>query len=909
MIILQTKLSQPTFTKDLVVRPRLLNKLNAGLDGALTLVVAPAGFGKTTLVSSWLQGVQENGDNALPATWLSLDEGDSDSTVFLNYFVAALQRIFPDAGVETLQLLNSRQEVPTNVLLTTLANEIEAVPTRFVMVLDDLHALQTPKLFDHLNEWLQHWPRKLHLVLVSRFNPPLRLTSLRAQGALNEIRSQDLRFSEAEVSEYFNDVLKRPLDQPVTTLLQQRLEGWIAGYKMASLFLSEGGNVNDLASALLDDEVHIADYLIEEVLTNQPPQIQRFLLKTSILDQLSVSLAETLLDEHDTDCDVRECMDYIRAADLFLIPLDRRYEWYRYHRLFRDVLQRKLSTSISIEKIEQMHALVADWYFAHDLPDLAIQHAIAAGNLTLAAAYMEQSFREVLNREDRPLLERWLRMLPEDFINASPQLLVMRAFNHGFRWELDLLAQAVQRAKPLVAEVGGREDSQILQGLFSVLEGQGYYHIHQYEQVIERCKETLNLLPAEWTYARGVAATWTGISIHATGHPQAAQQFLARQYDSYPDKGDGFALRVLLAMSINQIQSGDYQNAERTSHTMLRYAEQGQLPVVKGWAYYHLGLVNYEWNLLEAAAGYFEQVTAMLYATQTVIARNSLIGLAAIAQASGQTSEAQAIIDSLSRLDYEARGREQPDTASARARLLLMSGQTEAAERWLRQESFDLPDQSLTQWMEQSSLTKVRILLARNQGSDMEEALHILDTVGGLAESTLNRRITIEVLALRALALLNQGHVADAQETLLWSLELARRGSFTRTFVDLGPRMEILLRQVAGHEPVSGAVDRILAAFPQAEAAERYVTIQLQLPTASPSPSDGNGLSGHLTERELELLSLLAEPISLKEIATRMNITYATVRRYTINIYGKFGVHSRWEAVDSAIRQGILSSR
>ena len=909
IIILETKLTRPRVPRDLVARPRLLERLNAGLDGAMTLVIAPAGFGKTTLVSSWLQTANEGKNIALPATWLSLDEGDSERDVFLHYFIAALRVIFPEACPETLRLLHGRQEPPVRVLMNTLSNEIGNLPSRFIVVIDDLHAIRGQAMFEHLNEWLRHWPNQLHLVLLSRFNPPLPLASLRAKGLLTEIRASDLRFSQAEATAYFDHALKISPDDPAIILLQERLEGWIAGLKMASYSLGDRDSAQDLATVLLDQDIFIADYLADEVIASQPLHIQRFLLKTSILDQFCVSLAEMLMDDHD-DCNVRDCMDHIESADLFLIPLDKQHEWYRYHHMFRDVLRHKLATTIPAPQFEEMHVRVAGWFMNHGQPDRAIHHALEANHLKLVALYMEQGLCDALNREDRSVLERWLRMLPGEFINESPELLVMRGFVHGMRWELGLLDQAAQRAKTLLDKGDLSERTQLLTGLIGVLQGQGFYHANQHEQVVNHLGEALAKLPAEWRYVRGVAGTYLGLSLYSSDRPEAAQQFLSGQYESYRDKSDSYALRLLLPMAMNDIQSGKYEYAERTSQIILQQAVDNHLPVMEGWGHYLLGFVNYEWNELEKAAGYFTQVTNLFYATQIAAARNGMIGLAYTLQALGRPAEAMQAIDKLSGIDLEARGYEQMDTTSARARLLLMRGSIEAAERWIHLDTSQLPDQSLIVWVEQPSLTKVRILLARNKGADTQMALQILDTIGELAERSANIRITIEVLALRALALLNQGDSAGARETLIRSVGLARRAPFTRLFVDLGSQMQVLLRQITGQSPVSRSVSRILAAFPGAEAGGGPAALTPHLPPATQSVNpDDDGLDERLTQRELEILLLMAEPISLKEIASRMNITYTTARRYTINIYGKFGVHSRWEAVNSAIRKGILAPR
>lgn len=911
MLVLQTKLNRPSVTRDLVVRPRLLNQLNAGLDGAITLIVAPAGFGKTTLVSSWLEGC--NGDHRfpLPSTWLSLDEGDGDRDIFLQYFIAALQVIFPGACPDTHLLLSSRQNPPARILMNTLSNEIEVLPSPFVVVMDDLHAPHGQALFECLNEWLHHWPRQMHLVLLSRFNPPLPLSSLRVKGLLAEIRARDLRFSEAETMEYLHHVLSVVPDESVVAVLQQRLEGWIAGLKMASLSLGYHWSIQGLTAALLDNEIFIADYLVDVVFNSQPPKIQRFLLKSSILDQISVSLAEALVDELDADCDVRECMNYVESADLFLIPLDNRREWYRYHRLFRDMLHQKLTATLPATEIEAIHIRVAEWYFANGFVDQAIHHALQADDLNLAASYMGHGLCDVLNREDRPTLEGWLRLLPEEFIQKSGTLLAMRGFSHGFRWELARMTQTVQQVEAVQDDGGASDQARtLLQGLIAVLKAQWLYHANQYEQVVNCCREALAILPEEWRYARGIAGVYMGISIHAAGDSEAAERFLIGQYESYRDKGDGFSLRLLLALAMNHLQSGNYENAERTARTILELADQGQMEVMKGWAYYLLGFVHYEWNELERAAEYFGLVAGLFYTTQLAAARNGLIGQAHTAQALNRPAEALQIIDKLSGIDLEAHGHEEIDTTSARARLLLKRGEPDAAERWVNVDTSQLPDQSLIMWMEHTPLTKVRILLARNKGADTHMALQILDSIGDLARRTLNLRITIEVLALRALALLNLGDSAGARNTLIRSLELARRTLFTRTYVDLGPQMQRLLNQVVGHAPVAKSARRILDAFPNAEIARKpAVLLTSSQPVPAVDYADDGDLDEHLTPRELEILVLMAEPISFREIASRMSISYTTARRYTINVYSKFDVHSRWEVVDTAIRRGIIAPR
>ncbi len=905
IILLQTKLNRPGVTKDLISRPRLLTRLNAGLDGHLTLVVAPAGFGKTTLVSSWLQTLSDlgPGDVSIPSAWLTLDEGDSDHNVFLLYFIAAVRTIFPDGCPETLALLKAGQQVPPRLIFSILTNELSLLPSRFILAIDDLHTPQgRAGIVDFLNDWAHHWPPSMHLVLLSRYNPPLPLASLRAKGLLAEIRSRDLRFSPAETVEYFHRTLGSSFDALDISHLQGRLAGWIAGLKMAILSMNDAEDARALTSMLTGGDTHIAKYLVDEVYARQTPAIQEFLLKTSIADQFCTSLCEAILESEADDGHARACLDYLEAADLFMMPLDKRQEWYRYHDMFRDSLRQKLAASVSPAEIDQLHLRAADWFAAHDLTEQAIAHAMEAGSLKSVARYMQQGLRDVLNREDRSTLERWLALVPESFIQQTPELLVMRGFVLALRFEHERLSRTLEQAETLL-EGDHSESRQALRGAIAMLKGLTFYFYRQPARVIPYCQEALALLPEDWVYVRGNAGMYIGIGLYADGHANEAEEFLFKAYENANIKTDGYALRHLQALAINAVQAGNYEIAERTAQVIVRNCPPGRLPVILGWGHYLLGFVNYEWNDLETAARHFEQVAGMYFTTLLAIARNGQIGQALVHQALGREAAALETIDHLGQMDLEYRGREEIDTASSRVRLLLIQGRQEEAERWADLFNVLPPPQALPPWLENPHLTQARLLITRNQEDDIPSALQLLSEVAELADHTYNTRVTLEVLALRALALSTQGDDEGAHEALIGSVKLARKGIFTRLYVDLGPRMQQLLTQIALHRSSSKMVNRILAAFPGDDATPGHGN-RLLGSQASPT---GDEQVIHLAPRELEVLTLLAEPISLKVIASRLNISYVTARRYTISLYDKFDVHSRWEAVDIAVRKGIIS--
>jgi LuxR family maltose regulon positive regulatory protein len=899
-VLLLTKLYRPGVTKDLVVRPRLLELLDAGLDSPLTLVVAPAGFGKTTLVSSWVEAHSRAGDSVhtLPVAWLSLDEGDGDRDVFLHYFIAAVRTIFPDACPETLDLLQARHEPPLRVLTDVLNNELEALARPFVVVLDELNYLHGRAVFDFLSDWMRHWPRQMHLVLLSRFNPPLPLAALRAKGLLTEIRVHNLRFSPEEANEYFRQKIGALPDELALSHLQQHLEGWIAGLKMVALSLAGRDGDGALSVAELDGDVYIGDYLMDEVFNVQSPAMREFLLRTSIVEQFSKSLGEALLDDQDDAC---ACFDALETADLFVTPLDKQHEWYAYHAIFHDTLQRRLARTLTPPQIGVLHLRAAEWFADHGLPDQAIHHALQGGDPAVAVRAMERSLCETLNREDTAVLERWLRQLPETYIRQSPELLLMQGWAHNFRWEIGEAARQAILAEALLAEADRSERTQLLRGQIAIMKGQACFHANRYEDAVAFCEEGLALLPETWRFARGGCGVYLGASLYAGGRATEAEKFLLGQYAAAADKTDSYALRLLLALAVNYIQAGYYESAKRTTQAMLRQATQSRLSVVRGWSHYLLGLIHYEWNELDEAEQHFGEVSDIFFLTQRVVGRNGIIGQALVHQARDRSADALSALDRLSGIDLQFDGREKPDTAATRARLFLAQSDLERAERWADQYVEPPDDSALLPWLGHPQLILARCLIARNKTGDVLRALHILDIVGETAESTFNVRITIEVLALRALAKVTQGDSAGARATLISSVELARRGIFIRVYVDLGLPMRRLMTQIAGHGPTAKSVARVLAAFASP-------AIGPAAPTGNEALSlDGDDPGDSLTPRELDVLGLLREPISLKAIAARLNISYATARRYTINIYSKFGVHSRWEAVESAIQRGIIA--
>ena len=821
--------------------------------------------------------------------------------------MAAVRLLFTDACAETLELLQARHPPPPATLVTTFINEIVRLP-RFILVLDDYHTLGGKAVHDLLGQLLGHWPHSLHLVLISRHPPPLPLAELRARGSMVEIRRDDLRFTEAEIGAYLARALDQPLSQPALALLEQRTEGWIAGLHLAALALRDTGDTEAVLNALAAADTNISAYLVDGVLALQPPAIHSFLLQTCILDRFCVPLCEAVIGA--SECDVPACINWLEDANLFVTALDDRRKWYRYHPLFQNLLQRRALAEWGLEAVADRHRRAAAWFDRQALLDEALRHALAAGDLDYAARLMEQGLCAVLNREDRSTLERWLRLLPEEFIQRRPGLLMVKAWVLQLTWQLGAQMRVLRQVEALLnADAGAvlpADELQILRGQIAGMYAQAAYFSNQPARCIAGCEEALALLPASWTYVRGGIMMYLGLGMQASGQGAAAARWLLDSYESLPDRTSTYAVRLLLAPCLNDLQAGRLEQARQTARVMLQQATIGGLVVNQGWAHYCLGLVHYHWNELDTAGQHFRELIDKRYLIQALTAREGMTGLALVHQALDAGAEAWRMVEMLGQFDLERMGNEEDATRSLRARLLLLQGNVEQAGRWADAFTVPVPDCPLL-WLEQPSLTKARILITRAGAAGVQPALELLDALDDIAGRTCNTRVRIEILALRALALDVGGQAEPAAAALRQALDLARPGGFVRVFVDLGPSLQQLLRRLGGQGEEEPAIRRILAAFPEPRSSQGPDNRRTGSEQDS-SHRPANGIEP-LTRREIEILSLMREGLRDKDIARRLNISHQTVKRHAVNLYVKLSVKRRLDAVAKAETLRILPPR
>ena len=899
--LLRTKLHRPRVTGDLVLRPRLQKRLDRQCDRPLTLIVAPTGFGKTTLAASWLERCDH------PNAWLTLDSGDDDLIRFVGSFSAAIRTMFPDSMLNTLALLRAAgRQPPLDALTHSLLNELDQLEPPFVLVLDDCHNIQQVEVYHLLGELLRHPPRALHLMLLSRSDPPLPLTALRARGLATEIRTHELRFT-AEETAAFLQRLGVPADEATVRSLMARLEGWPAGIRLAVLSSRQRGSHDLLSSPKVGSLPYLMDYLLTEVLEGQPPAIQDYLLRTAVLERFCAPLCEavcscpdekTSSSQAESPPEVQGCemsgqtfLEWLEVGDLFVVPLDDRREWYRYHHFFQQLLRKQLQRRCRPDEIAAIHARASAWFAQEGLIGEAIEHALAAGDELAAAQLVEENARALLDEDRWPLLEKRLFELSDELIQQRPHLLLAKAWIAYFHAVPAAIPPLLETLEALLDTVED-EDAQSLQGEVDFFWGHHWYWQGQFDRSLERLERALERIPKSYRVARSIALVFWSLAAQASGQKREVIRRLQRMRYSRRSLAPPFRLRVLGTPVLVHMLSGELPQAAQAVLEYQDFADQQGNLYGQSWALYVQAHCHYGWGDLEQAARYFALAVEKRYALYTRAAVDSLSGLALSYHLLGREAEAAAALDLL--LDF---ARERTDLVamvvarSCQARLALLRGDLAAASGWLR--TAELPAEPVVMflWLEIPHITQCRVLVAQGTAASLREAEEKLARYQQASEAQHNTRQLLDILPLQALVYHKQGDADRALDTLGKAVRLAEPGGWVRPFVEPGPVMAALLRQVRRRGVAPDFVDRLLAAFP--------AEVRARLGSATP-------ILEPLTRREKEVLALLAQRLSNKEIAAQLGISAGTVRQHTHTIYQKLDVKGRRQAVDKALALGIL---
>jgi LuxR family maltose regulon positive regulatory protein len=886
--LLTTKLHIPPARAELVSRPPLVERLNAGLRRRLTLISAPAGFGKTTLLSEWASRCPR------PVAWLSLDEGDNDPVRFLAHLVAALQRVGAIVPDEATELILEASSAPTSTVATTLINQIGASKLAFVLILDDYHLIAEQAIHDALTFLLEHLPPNMHLVIASRADPPLSIARLRARGQLTELRQSDLRFDLHEVSQFLNEVMRLGLAPADVRALLSRTEGWIAGLQMAAVSIRghDARQRTHLIQDLTGSNRYIMDYLVEEVLERQPDQVQTFLLQTSVLEQLSGPLCDAVVAE---GAQGQQTLEYLDRANLFVIPLDNRREWYRYHRLFGDLLRKRLSqTDPTLEAT--LHRRASAWYESHGYAAAAIDHALSAEDFRRAADLMEQTAEKTVMRSELVTFLRWVARLPDELLAARPSLGVLHA------WALLLTGRWVEAADSYLEQPATGTDIASwkmapIRALMALFQG-------RVPAAAEMSRRALEELPRRESFLRNIAAWNLSLSQLAEGDVSAGRQTLEELVQVSQQTGNySVAVMAMTSLALLQRRLGRLREAEVLYRRALELAadEQGnQLPIASE-PLMGLGEIWREWNDLSLATKYLEQGIESAQRWAETSALDGYMSLVRVKQSQGDVEGARNVLLLAQQMAEQFDGTDLDDLMVdlLRLRLSIAQGDIASAEHWTGQRPGDKylhPEEGESGFgFVRSHMDKYeRLLLARLRIAQQRpsDAVSLLEPLLALTQSLRRVDLLIEVEVLRALALQQLEDQDQALASLEHALNLAQPGGYVRIFVDEGPPMARLLYRAAERGMAPEYAGQLLAAFPAAPAAEPPVSEMVE----------------PLSNRELDVLQLIAEGLSNRQIAARLFLALPTVKWHSSNIYGKLGVSSRTQAVTRARALGILAT-
>ena len=636
--LIRTKLYRPRITGDLVPRPRLLEQLEQRRDRPLTLVVAPAGYGKSTLVSSSLETCD------WPSAWLSLDEHDNDLAQFLSYLVAAIQTISPDACHDTQAMIKAASPPPTSVIAGALTNDLDQIQEPFILVLDDYHAVQNMDVHQLLTELLYHPPPPLHLVLTTRSDPPLPLPQLRARGQATEIRSHALRFTEAETAAFLRS-MGIQFDEQTLRFLVERVEGWVAGVRLAVLSARHLGSDN-LAQAHVERNIsYITNYLLTEVLEGQPLAIQNYLFGTSILERFCAPLCEAVSSGQAKRVPGAEgdrlsgqaYLDWLETSDLFVVPLDDEHEWYRYHHLFQQVLRHQLRRRYGPDEIAAIHARASAWYAENNLIDEALSHALSAGDEFGAANLLEQNVRTLLNEDQWQIVRKWLSQVPAGIVQQRPELLLAKAWMANYQLDVTPIPGILESLEVLLDD---SEGSQLIEGQIDFFRGSILLWQGQASRSLEFLNRALVRIPEAYRMARSEAEIVWCLANQMVGQSDKAVRFLHKRLHDGQTTHPSSQSRLLAALSYVHCISGELTAAVAAAQRLEKLGAECRNLYVQAWGSYLQAHIHYCWNDLENAAHHFANAVEWRYSNSVLAAIDNLAGSGFCYQALGWPDQA-----------------------------------------------------------------------------------------------------------------------------------------------------------------------------------------------------------------------------------------------------------------------------
>ncbi|UCD99964.1 MAG: hypothetical protein JSV42_04405 [Chloroflexota bacterium] len=888
--LVETKLRIPPVRENRVKRQRLIDYLNAGLNRKLSLISSPAGFGKTTLMGEFVAVCDR------PVAWFSIDDEDNDTTRFFAYLIAALSNVKSGFGETVQPVIQTPKPERMRPLLTVLINEIAADFPPFILALDDYHLVSLPAIHEILTFIIDHQPGQMHLMIATRADPPFSLSRLRAQNQLIEIREMDLRFTTSETAEFLTRVMGIELRVEDQVAMEERTEGWAAGLQLAALSLLEQPDKECFIRSFAGSDRYILDYLGEEVLNNQDQRVKDFLLQTSILERLCASLCDLVTASDNSQAILQK----LENNHLFIIPLDRDRTWYRYHRLFKDFLVKTLQLS-NHTGMKILHSRASQWFEGHGYMDEAIDHAISAEEYQRAMELIAREAQPRLMRSETSSLIRWIDSLPEDVLATRPSLYLIQA------WALVLQGSPEENIESRLDQVEqGQVDDKALGSVFALraflasMKGEA-------KKSMELSQQSLKLLPEDDLFMRSLVFDNLGMVYLLMGDFNSSIDTFSQAAKISREAGNlMIAVGALCNLAGLWMLQGQLRRAWSANIQALDLATdaRGRRLPVAGKALLGLGEIAREWNSLDEAENYYKEGIEQFKLFGELGSIISYVSLARIKEIQGDIISAQEIVDQARQMAVEFSASTMDDELvdAYQAQLWILQGENELVNRWLTENKVEQLIFDGNETVRFNPIWEVRgQILARIylNRREFDRALQVVENLLGVVKVGQRVRSIIRLLALQAVITYRMGEIEAAVDILEQALDMAKDEGYVRTFLDEGEPMIELLYEASSRKIYPQYIGKLLAAYRSFEPASQSIEKREKGIPEVIEP---------LSAREVEVLELIADGLSNKEIASQLHVSLSTVKGHNRNIFGKLLVNNRTQAVAKGRALGIIPS-
>ncbi len=888
--ILNTKLQRPSLPSDFIPKPALLEYVNDNIERPLTLISAGGGFGKSTFVNSWLS------DIPYKISWLSLDDEDNDIRTLLTYFISSVQQAFPEFGKTLQSLLHSEHLPPMNVFARQLVNDLNNLPERLFLAFDDFHVITNREIIDLFSTILKYPIPNLHLILITRTDPPLPLTKLRAQNKMKDVRSSHLRMTEEETRKFIQFHIPTDNITPLVKILNDYLEGWITGLRLAVFHLPfQNEKTEDFETVLAKTNLP-EEYFLKEILNNINAKKLKFLLKTSILQKFNSQLADHLLTESNDDFNSSAIIDELVKKNLFIINLDNEGQWYRYHHLFQSLLQKELAKRIPKETIIELHKRASQWYESVLSLEDAFFYAAQINDYDRISELVEKHMHTTLNENKWYVLEQWLKKIPDSYIYQKPALIIARMWVLQHKNEIWAIPDLLEKLKELHSSTSWDNEIELQKQFFV---GIILFWSAKIKQSLAMFDNVRKNLSPDKSGARSLATIYYANASQMNG--TGREVFMEIEKNLYDNRNNTYFQTILNgALVYMKLLEGDLFAAERISRQTLEHGQSENDIFGTVWGKYFLGYIAFQQGKYELSEKYFSYVLDNIYIINMVGSVDGYSGMMLSQLALNKTKDFENTLEQFVSFVKERNNPVFSTIAYAvRARLALLNNDIETASRLIKIANMDFDSGTMLFHIEVPRITLCRILLAQNNSESTDEAMGILNELLTLAEKTRNIPQLINIQTLLTLGYKQKDYTKKAIESLTNALTIAEPGNWIQPFTETGTEIRDLLARINSNDKPKKFVSVLLNKMSNVHKPSK------KLPIPDVKAQNAYHLDP-LSNRELDVIQLLAKRFSNKEIAGELHISESTVKRHTITIYQKLGVNKRRDAVLKAREIDII---